>query len=71
MHCSNEEEDCSNNFYLAPKLQDVPDFKNHVPLCNSCGSSMKPHCMFFDESYSEQYYRLDTVTDFAKIKWMH
>lgn len=22
---------------------------------------MKPHCMFFDESYNEHYYRRDTV----------
>ena len=26
---------------------------------------MKPHCMFFDESYSEHYYRVDTVDDFV------
>ena len=26
---------------------------------------MKPHCMFFDESYSEHYYRVDTVKDFV------
>lgn len=25
---------------------------------------MKPHCMFFDEKYSEDYYRSDTVRDF-------
>ena len=26
---------------------------------------MKPHCMFFDEVYSEHFYRSDTVSDFA------
>ena len=26
---------------------------------------MKPHSMFFDESYSEHYYRKDTVMDFV------
>ena len=26
---------------------------------------MKPHCMFFDESYSEHFYRVDTVNDFV------
>ena len=26
---------------------------------------MKPHCMFFDESYSEHYYRVDTVKRFV------
>jgi NAD-dependent SIR2 family protein deacetylase len=27
---------------------------------------MKPHCMFFDESYSEHYYRRETVMDFVE-----
>lgn len=26
---------------------------------------MKPHCMFFDEAYSEHYYRVDTVKEFV------
>ena len=26
---------------------------------------MKPHCMFFDEAYSEHYYRLDSVMEYA------
>ena len=25
---------------------------------------MKPHCMFFDESYTEQWYRSDSVRNF-------
>ena len=29
---------------------------------------MKPHCMFFDESYSEQWYRSDSVRDFQEKK---
>lgn len=27
---------------------------------------MKPHCMFFDESYSEEFYRKDTVDKFVE-----
>ena len=27
---------------------------------------MKPHSMFFDESYSEHYYRYDTVNKFVE-----
>ena len=27
---------------------------------------MKPHSMFFDECYSEHYYRFDTVNDFVE-----
>ena len=26
---------------------------------------MKPHCMFFDEAYSEHYYRKDTVMNYV------
>ena len=37
-----------------------------VPKCSECGNLMKPHCMFFDESYSEHYYRLETVDSFVK-----
>ena len=29
---------------------------------------MKPHCMFFDESYSEHYYRIDTMKRFANYQ---
>ena len=27
---------------------------------------MKPHCMFFDETYSEHYYRETTVVNYLK-----
>ena len=36
-----------------------------VPCCEECGEPMKPHCMFFDEAYSEHYYRKDTVLNFV------
>ena len=29
---------------------------------------MKPHCMFFDESYSEQWYRSDSVRTFLETE---
>ena len=28
-----------------------------VPKCTTCDAPMKPHCMFFDETYGEHYYR--------------
>ena len=37
-----------------------------VPTCDECGKNMKPHCMFFDEAYSEHYYRQETVDSFLK-----
>lgn len=36
-----------------------------VPKCADCAAPMKPHSMFFDESYSEHYYRKDTVQRFV------
>ena len=36
-----------------------------MPTCGECGHNMKPHCMCFDESYSEKYYRYDTVKRFV------
>ena len=57
MHCSDEDKECSLKFFKAPELHEVHDRTNHVPKCTSCGEPMKPHCMFFDECYSEHYYR--------------
>ena len=37
-----------------------------MPACDECGANMKPHGMFFDESYSEHYYRVDTVKNFVE-----
>ena len=61
MHCSDEDKECSTVFYKAPELHEVADRTNHVPECPSCGFPMKPHAMFFDESYSEHYYRDATM----------
>ena len=68
MHCNDEDKECSKKFYLAPKLEDIPDIENHVPICSECGSNMKPHCMFFDECYSEAYYRSVSIEDFVDNK---
>ena len=38
----------------------------YVPKCSECGANMKPHCMFFDESYTEHYYRYETVKQFVE-----
>lgn len=61
MHCSDESKECSRKFYDSPKIDTVKDITNHVPICRECGAVMKPHSMFFDEHYSEHYYRKDTV----------
>lgn len=62
MHCSAEVKDtCARNFYKAPTLEEATDRTNHVPKCKDCGAPMKPHCMFFDECYTECYYRSDSI----------
>lgn len=66
MHCSDEDSDHCTTFLKTPTLEEVKDKSNHVPECPTCGKIMKPHCMFFDESYSERFYRYDTVLDFNK-----
>lgn len=73
MHCSNEEELHSHNLVKMPSLETFRDHleskgKMLVPQCVECGGNqnMKPHCMFFDESYNERYYRMDTVKKFLE-----
>ena len=66
MHCSDEDEEHSREFHKSPALDLIQDRKNHVPLCSVCGKTMKPHCMFFDECYSEHYYRMKTVDRFLE-----
>jgi NAD-dependent deacetylase len=69
MHCSEESDDPDHHsriFKNCPSLKKVKDRKNHVPLCEMCGAPMKPHSMFFDESYSEHYYRKDSVDTIMK-----
>ena len=70
MHCEMEEKECSNKFFKSPTLAEVEEYAKNakegeskilVPKCKDCGANMKPHSMFFDESYSERYYRRDTV----------
>jgi len=60
---------CSNDFYLSPEPPTNPEErKNLVPKCPKCESVMKPHCMFFDESYTEELYRSKTVSEYLHDK---
>ena len=67
MHCSDEQLDHSSKFIPGPTLKEAEEYakKNDgqilVPKCKECGAVMKPHCMFFDENYSEKFYRYETV----------
>lgn len=40
--------------------------KNFVPRCTFCDAVMKPHTMFFDESYTEEWYKSETVRQFQE-----
>ena len=64
MHCSNEDAEHSTIFYECSRFDEVEDRKNYAPRCKECDYPMKPHSMFFDEAYSEHYYRQKTVDDF-------
>ena len=37
-----------------------------VPMCQVCGAPMKPNVMYFDETYSEHYYRSETIQAWFK-----
>lgn len=66
MHCSDEEQDHSKNFFKSPHNRAENSKTDGVPICKECGADMKPHCMFFDENYSEHYYRSDSVKEYLK-----
>ena len=53
-------EECNLNLYDIPPLNEKDDI---IPKCTSCGSKMRPHVLWFDESYSERLYHLNTVQD--------
>lgn len=67
MKCFKE---CTDAFYLTPSPPTNPDELENleVPLCANCGSVMKQHCMMFDETYSEKWYRSETVSNFINDK---
>ncbi|CDW83229.1 silent information regulator protein sir2 [Stylonychia lemnae] len=68
MHCSNEDEECSKIFYKTPPLSELASQTSVVPKCQTCGKNMKPHCMFFDECYTELYYKSTTVENYMDDK---
>ena len=32
-------------------------------MCTECGSMMRPHILWFDESYTQELHRVETVQD--------
>eukprot|EP00347_Sterkiella_histriomuscorum_P014466 403360761 len=66
MKCFKE---CNDALYLSPEPPMDPDErKNKVPICYQCGGVMKSTTMLFDETYSEKWYRSETVSSFLQDK---
>ena len=47
---------------IGDQIQDL-DF---IPTCDKCDGLMRPHVLWFDEQYNQQYYDFDTVRAFAE-----
>ena len=68
MYCSKR---CTGKlqFYRSPDPPTDPlDRKTFLPRCKLCQEPMKPHCMFFDEAYTEELYRSESVRTFVETK---
>ena len=52
MRCFNE---CTQ------ELVPIEDSQTGVPSCQKCGDSMRPHVLWMDEFYNEEYYKYNTV----------
>ena len=48
------------------KLGDQIHDLDHMPMCDKCGGVMRPHVLWFDESYNEQFYCYDTVKTYVE-----
>jgi len=63
IRCSNKE--CNKCNHLIERTRDKKIegtiAKQVVPLCCECSSPMRPHVLFFDESYSEELYKIASV----------
>ena len=58
MRCLDE---CCENIYTIPPLDPDLDIEDQIPKWNKCGSIMRPNILWFDESYWDEYYKLDWV----------
>jgi len=65
MRCSNQSCDLAPYFYKGPHSAPIKP-EDVTPKCKACASPMKPHCMFFDETYSEQWYRSESVKGYLE-----
>ena len=56
MRCMN---DCQEDKKALANLYDMPDLtKTLQPKCPKCDGPARPHILFFDESYKDEYCRI-------------
>ncbi|WP_196887844.1 SIR2 family NAD-dependent protein deacylase [Aureivirga sp. CE67] len=66
--CGNE---CSDTLYPFPELEDktresdISLEEEKLLMCPKCGEYLRPHVLWFDETYNEEYYKIYTVTEIA------
>lgn len=72
MRCS---EECTRQTFRIPsklvnkeRTRETPITLDEIKLliCPNCGSETRPHVLWFDESYNEYHYHLDSVLKIAK-----
>jgi len=51
---------CTTDLFPSPKVGCDDDF---VPECPNCKGTARPHTLFFDESYVEEYYRRSQIME--------
>lgn len=63
--------ECSKQLYAFPSIeyekgQHLTDEQIEALRCPQCRAYLRPHVLWFDESYNERYYRLDSSLRVAK-----
>ena len=65
-------DECSNELYPFPKnisdktRYDYITYEEEKRLkCPKCGEDLRPHVLWFDETYNEKYYKFQTVRSIA------
>ena len=49
------------DLYSVPPRDTNKSIEDQIPKCTKCGEIMRPHILWFDESYTSEFHRLDEV----------
>ena len=56
-------QECSFQIYPVPEnlkarktIEDLSEYERNMLICPNCGGILRPHILWFDETYNEQYY---------------